>query len=53
MERAEGVPAGLNHNFFSGHRLWLIAGILGILSVIIIVMMVWKPGSGCGPLYRC
>jgi hypothetical protein len=92
---------GLNNDFFSGHRLWLIIAIvafiaataialgivdptlrkmialgragkgdtpefgalaakgdrfgpiLGILAVIIIVMMVWKPGSGCGQLYRC
>jgi hypothetical protein len=92
---------GLNHNFFTGHSLWLIVGIvayifatiialgivdpairkmiamgrageggtpafvalgakvdrfgpiLGILGTTIIVMMVWKPGSGCGPLYRC
>jgi uncharacterized membrane protein len=92
---------GFNNDFFSGHRAWLMVGIiayvvatiialgimdptihkmivmarggeggtpafgvlaaradrfgpiLGILAVIIIVTMVWKPGSGCGALYRC
>jgi uncharacterized membrane protein len=92
---------GLNNDFFSLHRAWLIAGIsayllatvialaimdpsirtmirmgregqadtpafgaaasrvdrfgpiLGILAVTILVMMVWKPGSGCGAAYRC
>ncbi|MFN2615105.1 MAG: DUF2269 family protein [Actinomycetota bacterium] len=92
---------GLNHNFFTGHHGWLIAGILlyvlamsivfiidlpamgrairlahegkggtpeflaavripqmlgpvlTIIGVAIIVLMVWKPGSGCGSLYRC
>jgi uncharacterized membrane protein len=27
--------------------------ILAILGMTVLVMMVWKPGSGCGPLYRC
>lgn len=27
--------------------------ILTLLSVAIIVLMVWKPGSGCGDLLRC
>jgi len=27
--------------------------ILTILGVAIIILMVWKPGSGCGPLLRC
>jgi len=91
---------GLNHNFFDGHRAWLLWGILlyiailviaygfntpglkrmiakakagqideefqklamrgaklgpvlTILTVAIAVLMIWKPGSGCGPLYRC
>jgi len=92
---------GLNHDFFSGHRLWLLAalvdyivigflsfgvnakvarGMIGmiesgnvdgpklmaggatlkkvgttlfLLAVIIVVLMIWKPGSGCGPLIRC
>jgi len=92
---------GLNHDFFSVHHIWLIAGIaayliataialgimdpsirrmigmarggeggtpafgafaakvdtfgpiLTLLGLIIIVMMIWKPGSGCGGIYRC
>ena len=92
---------GLNHDFFSSHRAWLVAGIgvyivamaialgintpalgkmikmakggqagtpefgrlvkisqtfgpiLTILGVAIIVLMVWKPGGGCGALIRC
>lgn len=27
--------------------------VMGILAIIIMVMMIWKPGSGCGALYRC
>jgi uncharacterized membrane protein len=27
--------------------------ILGILALTIIAMMVWKPGSGCGAIFRC
>lgn len=93
--------AGLNNDFFSTRRLWLIIGIvayviatfialrildpaihkmiqlgrsgqgmspemqslgakadrfgpvMGVLAIIILVMMIWKPGSGCGALYRC
>lgn len=92
---------GLNHDFFSSHRAWLLAGIgiyvvamvlalgvntpalkkmihmaeggqaqtpefgrlvkrsqtfgpiLTLLALGIMLMMVWKPGSGCGPLLRC
>jgi uncharacterized membrane protein len=91
---------GLNHDFFSGHRAWLLIGIglyviamvislavdvpamgklvhkaeagqideefgrlvkvtqslgpvLTVLALGIMVLMIWKPGSGCGPLYRC
>jgi hypothetical protein len=91
---------GLNNDFFSGRRLWLIGGIvayviatvialrimdpalhkmiqlgragqgespefaangakvqkfgpvLGVLAVIILVLMIWKPGSGC-PAFQC
>jgi len=92
---------GLNHNFFSSHRAWLVAGIgvyivamvislginvpatgklikmaksgqagtpefgrlvkvtqsfgpiLTVLALAIMLLMVWKPGGGCGPLIRC
>jgi hypothetical protein len=92
---------GLNHNFFSAHRAWLVAGIgvyivamaislgintpamgrmikmaksgqagtpefgrlvkvtqsfgpiLTVLALAIMLLMVWKPGGGCGPLIRC
>jgi uncharacterized membrane protein len=27
--------------------------ILTLLAVAIMVLMIWKPGSGCGPLLRC
>lgn len=27
--------------------------ILTVLAVVIVVMMIWKPGSGCGGLFRC
>lgn len=91
---------GLNNDFFSGRRLWLIVGILayviatfialrivdpalhrmislgrsgqgdapematlgakmdkfgpilGVLAIIILIMMIWKPGSGC-PALQC
>lgn len=92
---------GLNHDFFSSHRAWLLAGIgvyivamvialgvntpamgklikmakggqagtpefgklvkltqafgpiLTVLALGIMLLMVWKPGSGCGALLRC
>lgn len=92
---------GLNHDFFSGRRAWLVAGIgiylaamvismfidvpamgklihkaehgeagdpefgrlvkltqslgpvLTVLAIAIMVLMIWKPGSGCGALLRC
>ena len=92
---------GLNHNFFSSHRAWLVAGIgvyivamvismgvnspalakmikmakagqaqtpefgklvktsqafgpiLTVLALAIMILMIWKPGGGCGPLIRC
>jgi uncharacterized membrane protein len=36
-----------------GAKLDKIGPVLGVLAVIIMVMMIWKPGSGCGALYRC
>ena len=27
--------------------------ILGILGTVILVLMIWKPGSGCSPPGRC
>ena len=27
--------------------------LLTVMTVAIVVLMIWKPGSGCGPLYRC
>jgi hypothetical protein len=27
--------------------------VLGIMATAIVILMIWKPGSGCGALYRC
>ena len=53
IEMAKGGQAG-SPEFMKGVALQKRLGpVLGILSVGILLLMVWKPGSGCGPLLRC
>ena len=36
-----------------GQKLKKVGTALFLLAVVIVVLMIWKPGSGCGPLIRC